>query len=239
MGEQVVAVIPARGGSKGLLRKNILPLGGKPLIAWTIEAARRAELVSRIIVSTDDPEIAAVAQHYGADVPFLRPNGFATDTATSEVVLQHAVQWIEQNERRKYEVLVYLQPTDPFRQPGIIDRVVGALLADPQLDSVFAARPEHKNYWTFQEGAYRRLGEHSHLPRQQKPPVFREDTGVALASRMHVIRSGRRIGDRVQIIPHESRGDFVDIHSADDLWLANELIEKGRAVPNEHDSHCE
>jgi CMP-N,N'-diacetyllegionaminic acid synthase len=231
-----IAVIPARGGSKGLLRKNILPLGGKPLIAWTIEAAKSSKPVTRVIVSTDDAEIAEIASAYGADVPFLRPASFANDSASSEVVLQHAVDWIREHEQRAYDILVYLQPTDPFRQPGIIERVVSALIDDPSLDTVFAAKPGHKNYWVLWDTGYTRLGNHSHLPRQKKPPVFREDTGIALASRMHVIQAGRRIGDRVAIVPHESRGDFIDIHTADDLWLANLLIEKGWAIPNEHDN---
>ncbi|MBX3441626.1 MAG: acylneuraminate cytidylyltransferase family protein [Planctomyces sp.] len=235
MSVSVIAVIPARGGSKGLPGKNIAPLGGRPLIAWTIDAARRAETVQRVIVSTDDEAIARAAVEAGAEVPFLRPAEFAGDLATSEVVLRHALDWTREHERRAYDVLVYLQPTDPFRQPGIIDRVVRTLLADDGLDTAFAAKREHKNYWVQLEDGLARLGRHSHLPRQQKPPVYREDTGIALASRASVIHSGRRIGDRVAIVPHESRGEFIDIHTADDLRLANFLIEKGWAIPNEHD----
>ncbi len=209
---QVVAVIPARGASKGLPKKNILPLGDRPLIAWTIEAAKKCPLVDWVMVSTDDAEIAGVAKQWGAAVPFMRPVDLASDTASTESVLKHAVEWIEQHESTKYGVLVYLQATDPFRSNNIIERVIRKLIDNPELDSVFAARPEHKNYWTNEEGQYRPLGRYSHLPRQQKPPVFREDTGTALATRVEIIKQGRRIGDRVEIIPHETIGDDIDIH---------------------------
>lgn len=230
--EKVVAVIPARGASKGLSRKNVLPLGGKPLIAWTIEAARQCPLVDWVIVSTDDAEIASVAQEFGAAVPFMRPAELASDTASTESVLMHAVEWIEGHESKSYDILVYLQVTDPFRSKNIIERVVRALIDNPDLDSVFAARPEHKNYWTYQDGQYRPLGRHCYLPRQQKPLIFREDTGTALATRIDVIKQGRRIGERVEIIPHEGVGDEVDIHDEFDLWLANQIIEVRGVKPN-------
>jgi CMP-N-acetylneuraminic acid synthetase len=230
----ILAVIPARGGSKGLSRKNALPLGGKPLIAWTIEAARQTALIDRIVVSSDDEEIAATAQQWGAEAPFLRPAELATDMASTEVVLKHALEWIEERENHRFDILVYLQATDPFRRRGIVSEVLESLIADPTLDTVFAARPEHKNYWTFDGERYRALGRHNHVPRQQKQPLFREDTGVALASRASVIRSGLRIGDRVKLIPHEYPGDFIDIHDELDLRLANLLIEQLRVVPNEY-----
>lgn len=229
---RVVAVIPARGGSKGLPRKNLLPLAGKPLLVWTIEAARASRLVNRVIVSTDDTVIADVARGAHADTPFIRPSRIASDASSSEEVLQHAIEWLEEHEQVSYDILLYLQPTDPFRRVGIVDEVIEALMADPELDSAFAAKPEHKNYWTMDDGRSVPLGRHSHRPRQDKPPVFREDTGVALATRVEVIKRGRRIGDRVRIIPHECDGDFVDIHSPLDLWIAGQLIEHRGINPN-------
>ncbi len=229
----VLAVIPARGGSKGLARKNVLDLGGKPLLAWTVEAALASRLVDRVVVSTDDPEIADVAKRAGAETPFMRPSEFADDMATSEVVLVHAVEWLEAHEGAVYDILLYLQVTDPFREQGIIDRVVAALIADPDLDTVFAAKPEHKNYWTRESDEFRRVDERGHLPRQIKREIWREDTGIACASRIDVIRAGRRIGDKVSIIPHERDGDFVDIHSEFDLAVANLLITNLNVAPNQ------
>jgi CMP-N,N'-diacetyllegionaminic acid synthase len=113
---RVLAVIPARGGSKGVSRKNISPVCGKPLIAYTIETVAAARhLFNRIIVSTDDKEIADVAQRYGAEVPFLRPAWLAGDDMPMMPVLQHAVQFIEQQDSIRLDWVCLLQPTDPFR----------------------------------------------------------------------------------------------------------------------------
>jgi len=233
MPETVICIIPARGGSKGLPKKNIRMLAGKPLIAWTIEAAKACPVVNRVLVSTDDDEIARVAEAYGADVPFRRPAELSHDTATTEDVLLHAINWLETVEGRTYDVLLYLQVTDPFRRNNIVHRVVKTLLDNPALDTVFAACPEHKNYWVFRNGRYVRLDDRGHPPRQLKEHVYREDTGIACAARMYVVRSGRRIGERVEIIPHTSPGDFLDIHTEFDLWLANEIATKRGELPNE------
>lgn len=120
----VLAIIPARGGSKGVPRKNIAPLGGKPLIAWTIEAALAARCVSRTIVSTDSPEIAEAARAAGADVPFLRPDHLASDTATTLDVIAHARQACP-----GFDVLLVLQPTSPLRQAADIDAAFAQMMA--------------------------------------------------------------------------------------------------------------
>lgn len=110
-----VAIIPARGGSKRVPGKNIRILGDKPLIAWTIQAANNSKCFDRVIVSTDDPEISAVAKEFGAEVPFLRPAELSTDTATSNSVIEHAVEWIETEGSGNIETITLLQPTSPFR----------------------------------------------------------------------------------------------------------------------------
>ncbi|MGC1273665.1 MAG: acylneuraminate cytidylyltransferase family protein [Planctomycetaceae bacterium] len=233
MGGQVLTVIPARGGSKGLPRKNVLSLGDKPLVAWTIEASLACPLVDVTIVSTDDADIAATAQRHGAEVPFLRPAELASDSASSEAVLKHALVQMEAERGRTFPIVVYLQPTEPFRAPGIIAQVVRALLDDESLDSAFAAKPEHKNYWSIEgDGHAVPLGRRDYRPRQSKPPVFREDTGVALATRREVVLAGDRIGRNVRIVPHEHAGDFIDIHDESDLWLAEQLIAHRKAIPN-------
>ncbi len=232
---RVVALILARGGSKELPRKNVALLGGKPLIAWTIEAALASRRVRRTIVSTDDDEIAAVAAECGAEVPFRRPAELSGDAATSEVALQHAVKWLDESDAWHPDVVVYLQVTDPFRRPGIVDAVIDRLLDPnlPEVDSVFAAKPSLKNFWQRGDEGWIPLGRRNYAPRQKKEPVYREDTGVALATRADVIRAGKRIGDRVDIIPHVHPGSFIDIHSELDLLIANDLIERHGLLPNE------
>jgi len=122
---RTLGLIPARGGSKGIPGKNIKPLAGKPLIAWTIEAALSSARLDRVLVSTDDPEIARVAEQYGAEAPFCRPSEFATDTATQVAVIEHALEWVRQNWRGQPEYLALLQPTSPLRTTHDIDDAIG------------------------------------------------------------------------------------------------------------------
>lgn len=230
----VVAIIPARGGSKGLIRKNIRPLAGKPLIAYTIEAAKRCTRVDRVIVSTDDEEIRSVALQHGAEAPFLRPAELAQDNTPTEPVLKHCVEWLEEHERYRVDVVVFLQLTDVFRKKAIIDEVVGKLLADETLDSVFVATKTHKNFWRRQGGLMVRLApDIAYGPRQSREPLYREDTGLACATRSSFIKQGRRIGNKVEIVVNDDDMPFVDIHDELDLWLAEKLISEKSIRPNE------
>src|SRR3990172_9041002 len=116
MTSEILALIPARGGSKGIPRKNIRTFAGHPLIAWSIAAAKQSELVSRVVVSTEDEEIAAVAREYGAETPFLRPVELAQDRATDLPVFEHALKWFEDVESYRADVIVQLRPTSPLRR---------------------------------------------------------------------------------------------------------------------------
>jgi CMP-N-acetylneuraminic acid synthetase len=223
--QKVVAIILARGGSKGLPRKNILPLMGKPLIQYTIEPIKKARLVDRIIVSTDDKEIAEIAKNIGAEVPYLRPKELARDDSTAEETLKHVIFWLRDNEKYNVDIVVYSQITDLFKKSEWIDKAVRMLLEDEMLDSVFMAHPEHKHYWKGDGNTYKRLTKENYGPRQSKEHIFREDTGLGCAIRSRVITQlGRRLGDRVKIIENE---DFtVDVHSEFDLWLAEKLLKE-------------
>ncbi len=125
--QSVLAIIPARGGSKGVPRKNIRCLAGKPLIAHTIEAALNCQAIERVIVSTDDSEIAEVARAYGAEVPFLRPGEYATDTATSLSVVKHALTWFAEQENYQPEAIAILAPTSPLRTMTHIEDTIKLL----------------------------------------------------------------------------------------------------------------
>lgn len=214
----VVALIPARGGSKELPRKNVLPVAGKPLIAWTIEDAKAARLVNRIIIMTDDEEIAAVARQHGAEVPFLLPAELTQDTSPMEPTLKYAVEWLEQHGQAA-DIVVYLQPTDFFRKPEWIDACVQKLIDNPRLESAFVAYETHKNYWHKADGKFVRFrqSDKRYLPRQLKDTVYREDTGLACATRSSIIKQGFRTGDSVEIIPHHN--ELVDIHTKEDIEL--------------------
>ena len=124
-GNGLLIVVPARGGSKGLPRKNARRLAGIPLLAWTSDAVRRADLPNATcVLSTDDPQIADIGRSVGLDVPFLRPAELATDTATAEAVALHALAWLEENRRVQASAVMWLQPTSPFRDPSCLRRAI-------------------------------------------------------------------------------------------------------------------
>lgn len=126
-GKRVLAIIPARGGSKGLVGKNIRDLCGKPLIAWSIEKANKSQYLDVVLVSTDSNEIADVALRYGATVPFLRPADLATDSASTYDVIRHALKHYREAEGREFDYVVLLEPTSPLREDDDIDRMLAAL----------------------------------------------------------------------------------------------------------------
>lgn len=180
---EILAIIPARGGSKGIPRKNVKPFAGYPLIAWSIAAGLQAKSVSRVLVSTDDDEIAAVARRYGADVPFLRPPELAQDRTPDLPVFEHALKWLEDIEGYKPDYVVQLRPTSPVRPRDMVDSAVKILVENPDADSVRGVVPAGQNpfkMWRFHgydkpmtpllgvEG----ITEPYNAPRQILPPAY-------------------------------------------------------------------
>jgi len=180
---EILALIPARGGSKGIPRKNIRLFTGYPLIAWSIAAAKQSELVTRIIVSTDDEEIAAVAREWGAETPFLRPAEFAQDKTTDLPVFEHALKWLEDVEGYRPDVVVQLRPTSPIRPRTMLDDAIRILLDHADADCVRGVVPAAQNpfkMWRF-NGDGKPLNpllkvdgilEPYNAPRQILPPVY-------------------------------------------------------------------
>lgn len=145
---KILAIIPARGGSKRLPGKNIKKLNGKPLIAWTIEAALKSKYISDVIVSTDDIEIANVSEEYGADVPFMRPQELSSDKATSIAVVEHAINFSKVNLSKEYDFILLLQPTSPLRISKDIDNAI-ELLVRKKADSIVSmCECEHSPLWS-------------------------------------------------------------------------------------------
>src|SRR5512133_1061873 len=138
---EIFALIPARGGSKGIPRKNIRNFSGYPLIAWSIAAAKQSELVTRIIVSTDDEEIAAVAREWGAETPFLRPAELAQDKSTDLPLFEHALKLLEEIEGYHPQIVVQLRPTSPIRPKTMVDDAIRILLNHPDADCVRGVVP--------------------------------------------------------------------------------------------------
>ena len=147
--DSIVALVPARGGSKGVHRKNIKHLGGFPLIAYTIAACQLSKRIDRIVVSTDDNEIASIAKKYGAEVPFLRPSEMAGDSSPDFEFIDHALRWFLENENTIPEFVAHMRPTTPLRQPKIIDRAIDEFVHDGHCSSMRSAHlaPESPYKW--------------------------------------------------------------------------------------------
>lgn len=225
---KVIAIICARGGSKGLPRKNTLSIDGETLIARPIKHAIESGVVGTILVSTDDLEIASLAISAGGIVPFMRPKHLSDDLATTEDTLQHALLEYEKITNKKFEICVFLTPTDIFRNPEWIKQAVLILDKNKELDSVFVGYPTHKNFWEkTPDGKWVRLRDWMKIyaSRQIRNPIVREDTGLACASRAFLWREGRRIGDKVEIIINDDDFSSIDIHTSNDLFLAEAALQ--------------
>jgi len=230
---KTIAIICARGGSKGLPRKNVKELDGVPLIARVVKQAVEQDCIDTVIVTTDDPEIAQIAQRHGAVIPFTRPSTLATDLTTTEETLQHALLTYEELNNIEFDICVFLTPTDVFRRSEWIAEAVDRLKNSPDLESVFVGYKTHKNFWEQQEnGSWLRVRDWmaSYSSRQVRRSVVREDTGLACASRAWLWRQGRRIGDAVDIIVQDDDFTGIDIHAQEDLDLAEAALKIRKRV---------
>lgn len=133
---QILAVIPARGGSKGIPGKNIIPFLGKPLIYWSIEVAQASQWIDRVVVTTDDAEISQIAQYYGAEVPFLRPRKLSTDFVADYPVIRHCLDFLLEEEDYSPSLVVQLRPTSPLRTPELVDDAIQVMLRTKDADSL-------------------------------------------------------------------------------------------------------
>ncbi len=234
-GYAILGVITARGGSKGIPGKNIKLLGGKPLITYTIEAARKSSALTHCIVSTDSENIARVAREHGADVPFLRPPELAADHVPHVPVMQHAIRFMEAQENKTFEYVVVLQPTSPFRLPEDIDETLRLLIesgADSAVTLVEVANADHpvkaKRLLDGRVLPYA-LAEPEGARRQDLPTAYRR-SGAVYAMRRDTILGGRLYGDHIvgYIVPRERSVDIdepLDWLKAE--WMLEDLGRKG------------
>lgn len=190
---KVLGIIPARGGSKGVHRKNIRLLAGKPLLAYTAEAALKSQRLTRVILSTEDSEIADVAKQYGIDVPFMRPAELAEDTTPTLPVIQHAL-WKLSELGEEYDAVCLLQPTNPLRRSEDVDNCID-LLESTGADSVVSVLPvpaEFNPAWVYvssRNGFIKLLnGEDEPIPRRQDLPAAFHRDGTVYVTRTSVIR---------------------------------------------------
>jgi N-acylneuraminate cytidylyltransferase len=230
---EVLALIPARGGSKSIPRKNIRPFAGHPLIAYSISAGLAAETVTRVIVSTDDEEIAAISRRYGAETPFLRPIEFSEDNTPDLPVFQHALEWLYKNDNYLPEIVVQLRPTSPFRRVHHIDQAVYRLLEHPDADSVRTVCIPFQNpfkMWRLgQDGIMQPLiqsgyKEPYNMPRQALPEVYWQTGYVDAAWVDTILTKDSMTGKRILPLVIDP-SEWIDIDSPDDWRRAERLLE--------------
>jgi CMP-N-acetylneuraminic acid synthetase len=232
---QTLAIIPARGGSKSIPHKNILPLGPHPLIAYSIAAGLQARGVDRLLVSTDDEEIAGIARGYGAEVPFLRPPELAQDNTPDLPVFQHALNWLEREQGYTPDIVVQLRPTSPLRRRWHIEAVIAMLAENPQADAVRTVIVPFQNpykMWRIGTDGFLEpllgdgLPEPYNMPRQLLPQVYWQTGYVDAAWHGTIVEKNSMTGDRIMPLIIEP-GEWIDIDSPEDWRQAERLLESG------------
>jgi CMP-N,N'-diacetyllegionaminic acid synthase len=236
---RVLAVIPARGGSKGIPRKNLQLLGGKPLVAHAVETGLAARLVDRVVCTTDDAEIAEVARAAGAEVPFLRPAELAQDGSEDWPVFMHVLAWLKREESWTPDLLVNIRPTSPLRKPSHVDDAI-RLLLETGADSVkavcLARQHPHKMWLRDADGGIEpylktpmRLSRGPDVPRAELEDIYWQNGVVDVTRREVILEQRVMIGRRVAGLVTEP-ADSIDIDTPLDLALAELVLARRTAA---------
>jgi len=227
---KIIAIIPARGGSKGIPKKNIVEINGKPLISYTIDVAKKSKLIDRIIVTTDNNEIAEISKKYGAEVPFIRPSDLAEDHVPTYPVIRHTLNWLDENENYKPDLIVILEPTFPIRTPDEVDIAINKIQKDEEADSLRSVIEPFQNpfkMWKIKNKYLTPLietGNDSYeKPRQTLERIYWQN-GHIYISRYETIMNKENIhGDKIlPYILDESK--FIDVDTKKDLELLRKVI---------------
>jgi N-acylneuraminate cytidylyltransferase len=224
MKSEVLALIPARGGSKGIPRKNLINLLGKPLIAWSIEQAISSSYIDRVIVSTDDEEIKEVALNYGAEVPFLRPKEISADSSTDFECFHHCLNFLEENENYSPEIIVHLRPTGPARSVKIVDEAIKLFKENKDfhsLRSVSMAYQSPFKMWFIRAGSLEHvvsgIGEKASCPRQDLEKAYWQNGYVDIVRGETITKKKSMTGDN--ILPYIIEGEVRDIDYQEDIAI--------------------
>ena|SRR5690554_4757306 len=227
---KVLAVIPARGGSKGVPKKNIRLLGGLPLLQYTFESASQSKLLTKTILSSDDIEIIEIAQNIGLAAPFIRPIELSTDMASSIMVVQHALDFFEQ-QGEQFDAVCLLQPTSPFREIGFIDRAIEKFMqlnAD-SLISVLPVPHEYNPHWTFKadKNNYLKIatGDKNIIGRRQDLPKAYHRDGALYLTKTACIKKGTFYGNKIGYIESNPKL-YVNVDTLNDWKKAEEILIK-------------
>lgn len=231
---KIVAFIFARGGSKGVPRKNLREVGGRPLLARSIEVAQRVPRISRIILSTDDPEMAEAGRRFGAEVPFMRPAALASDQAREWDAWRHAVNWVREHDGPDaIDIFISLPATAPLRKPSDIERCLDAYLEPPQADMVITMTEARRNpYFNMlrptPDGLVTLAATDSAKPfrRQDAPKVYDMACVAYVTSPEHIFRSEGVFDGRIKGLEVDGVS-AIDIDTEFDLKLADMLAREG------------
>jgi N-acylneuraminate cytidylyltransferase len=240
----MIAIIPARSGSKGVPGKNIKLLGGIPLFAFSIIAAKMMPSVSRVIVSTDSEEYAQIAKGYGAEVPFLRPNEISGDKSTDFDLFLHALNWFKENENLIPEYILHLRPTTPLRNPQIMEEAVKLFFENKNLASSLRSghsAPESPYKWFLKDENNYFKGlrddltpEKVNLPRQSFPSVYIPDGYIDILKSSVILNSGTLHGDKMLVFESPF---CVEVDTKDDFeYLEFQIEKEGSSIINFHNN---
>lgn len=225
--KNILAIIPARGGSKGVPRKNIKILNGKPLIAYTIEEAKKSKYIDRIIISTDDEEIANVSKKFNAEIPFLRPKEFAEDNSPTVDSIIHTLNWLKENENYQPDYICVLQCTSPLRTSDDIDGTIEKLESTDMDGAVSICEAEVNPYWTnvFDGDKLNYFIEEGKkiLRRQDLPEVYRMNGAVIVVKTEIVINYNTLEPNKITGYVMDSKKS-IDIDNMEDFLMAEILI---------------
>lgn len=226
---RILGLIPARGGSKGFPRKNLHPVNGRPLLALTTDSALAAKRLARVILSTDDEEIAAAGRALGVEAPFRRPAELASDTAPTLPVIQHALRFCDDSGDR-FDAVCLLQPTSPMRTAADIDGCAD-LLESSGADSVFSMLPVPHHYnphWVFEQDGEGWLqlatGEERIIPRRQELPAAWHRDGSIYITRRETLEGGSLYGSRIRGYPMSYGASLVNIDSPGDIAVLERAL---------------
>lgn len=218
----VIGVIPARGGSKGVPRKNIRDVNGVPLVAHSIRAGLDADPIDTVVVSTDDEEIADVARSHGARIPFLRPPGLATDDAPTAPVITHTIETLRED-GEQYDVVVLLQPTSPLRTAGHVEEAFSRY-TESDADSVISAYPTYETRWKeTPEGAKQLNYTDASKRRQERDPEYVVNGAIYITGIQQFLENEELTAGVTRLYEMTER-ESIDIDTPFDLWLAEQTL---------------
>lgn len=223
-GKKILALIPARGGSKGVPRKNVKILGGKPLIAWTIEAANQSKYIDRVILSSEDEEIIEVAKKWGCDVPFIRPKKLSQDDTPSMEVILHAIEQV-----KGYDYVVLLQPTSPFRTTEDIDKCIEKCIENNQKSCVSIVEVSENPYWMYtvteNEVLNPLIDNYGKYYQRQKLPKTYILNGAVYVASIEWLKQSKSFLSKNTISVEMTKEKSIDIDTMLDFKVASLLID--------------